>query len=231
MERLFQILPAIKNRGIIKALLVGLYSILDYGWDIWYGTDTMGMVELEELEIHSKNKEYGVMYQPTNARLFKKIMSVIRFPENSVFVDFGAGKGRVLLLAAQYPFRRITGVEFSGELVNICRQNIVQHRKRVNGNKEISIIHSDAVDYSIENDANVFFFFNPFTEEVMVKVLENIYCSFKMSNREIFIIYHKPESASVFNQCSWLKLYARHVLKGNDVYIYKSLWKDHNSGE
>ena len=41
-----------------------------------------------------------------------------------MFIDIGAGKGRILCLAAAYPFRRIVGVELVPSLVADCRANV-----------------------------------------------------------------------------------------------------------
>jgi len=57
-------------------------------------------------------------YRATPVRTLRALLS--RLPRNtlssSTFVDFGLGKGRVLLVAADFTFRRIIGVEFSDEL-------------------------------------------------------------------------------------------------------------------
>ena len=55
-------------------------------------------------------------------RPFRRLMRTLSLPPGSGFVDFGCGKGRVLLLAAGFGFARITGVEFAKELCDIAKE-------------------------------------------------------------------------------------------------------------
>ncbi len=66
-------------------------------------------------------------YQPTDAALFQEMMSSlpIAFSEFT-FVDLGSGKGRTLLMASEYPFRRIVGVEILPELHRAAEKNIAK---------------------------------------------------------------------------------------------------------
>ena len=55
-------------------------------------------------------------YQPTDAALFHEMIEAVRGQSDAdfhefVFIDLGSGKGRTLLMASDYPFRRIVGVE------------------------------------------------------------------------------------------------------------------------
>ena len=119
-------------------------------------------------------------------------MNTIDFPSDSVFVDLGCGKGKVLLMASEYGFKRIVGVEFSHELCQDAKKNLFIYRKKVGVDMNVSIIESDVVDYEIEDDENVFFMFNPFDEVVMSKVLSNINMSLEKKPREIWLIYYNP---------------------------------------
>jgi cyclopropane fatty-acyl-phospholipid synthase-like methyltransferase len=53
------------------------------------------------------------MCASTDYRSFRRVMRHIGVREQDVFLDYGSGLGRVLLMAAQYPFRRVLGVELS----------------------------------------------------------------------------------------------------------------------
>jgi hypothetical protein len=85
-------------------------------FDLRYGTDTVSFAELDGLTIRGQNAAEGTPYQPTRLRFVRQVLSALRPPQEGAFVDFGCGKGRVLLLAADYGYRRVTGVEFAKEL-------------------------------------------------------------------------------------------------------------------
>lgn len=164
-----------------------------------YGIDTRRCVPLKELEISSKNKKAGKLYQPTRGRAFKRLMQNIQFPNNSVFVDVGCGKGRIVMLASICGFPKVRGIEFSKELCLIARQNIetLRHKKLLNG--IVEIVECDAANYEIQEDENVFFFFYPFTAEIMGVFLHNLRKSLQQKPRMIWLIYFYLTSSKVVN--------------------------------
>jgi len=86
------------------------------------------------------------------------------------FVDYGAGKGRALVLAARYySFRQVLGIEISSEL---CRQ-ATGNLQRVAA-KNATVICCDAANYVPPTDTTLFFMYNPFFGETMMMVLRNI---------------------------------------------------------
>ena len=168
----------------------------DYYFDIRYGTDTRSWLELNGLTIESDNlKRAGLgRYEPTRVlylrKLFHNIKSMI--PTHGAFVDLGCGKGRVLLIASEFGFAKVRGVEFAHELCEIALKNCAVYRDKTELGTEFRIIESDAAGYAINNDENVFFMYNPFDDVVMNKVLDNIAASLEMQPRRIWIIYNYP---------------------------------------
>jgi SAM-dependent methyltransferase len=163
---------------------------LDREFDLKHGVDTAGVVELEGLRIEGGNAGYGVRHEQTRPTDFEMFMGAVRLNcEDFVFVDFGSGKGRALLLAAAYPFRKIVGVEFAAELHAAAQENVRRFRDPAQrcGNFELHCM--DAADFPVPRDPAVFYFYNPFREEVMARVLGNIRRSLDEHPREVFIIY------------------------------------------
>lgn len=105
----------------------------------------------------------------------------------STFIDFGCGKGAAILLATRYNFKRYIGVELSPLLVDECRRNV----QKFIGNRvlDYKIVNCNAVDYVIEDDVNVFYFFNPFAPSVLKSVLDNMELSLNKRYRKIIILY------------------------------------------
>jgi len=169
------------------------YSILQERlFDFRYGTDTVGFVQLKTLKIDSQHVNEGSDYQPTRMRLVRRLLSALNPLPGNAFVDFGCGKGRVLLLAAEYGFRRVTGVEFSTELCCIARDNISRYRSKKKLDADIRIVEGDAVEYEIQDDDNYIFMFNSFSAALVGKVIQNIQKSLVKKQRRIFVIYNNP---------------------------------------
>jgi hypothetical protein len=104
-------------------------------FDRKFGTNTGGTVELINLDIGSENVKYGVWYEPTSALIFNHILAKLPRTvglvyEDYVYVDYGSGKGRTLLLASEFPFAEIIGIEFSRELCSVAKNNIEIYRSK-----------------------------------------------------------------------------------------------------
>ena len=98
-------------------------------FDRKFGVDTDGefggWTFLSDLNIPSPNWIEGHNYAGIEPERFFAIFEKlpVRF-EDFVFIDFGSGKGRALLLASEYPFKKIIGIEFSPQLNAIAKRNI-----------------------------------------------------------------------------------------------------------
>ena len=99
-------------------------------------------------------------------------------------LDVGAGKGVVLKEAAKFPFTKIAGIELQDELVQIANNNfrILKLENRV------QCIQANALEYDGYHNYNVFFFFNPFSEEILQRVTDKI---FRSRNEGENIVYCK----------------------------------------
>lgn len=175
------------------------YIFSDFMFDRRYQIDTINTAQLEDLEIESKNKEVGNYYEGTNAYIFQKTFSYIKIdPSKSCFVDFGSGKGKALFMAAELGFRKVIGVEFSIELVQISRKNLEIFKEKSKSRTEFEIIHMDASEYQIPSDADLLFFSNPFNEALTTKVIDNILRSYAQSPREVVIVHLYPQGNMAF---------------------------------
>lgn len=162
----------------------------DREFDARFGVETAGIVGLEQLRVESRHRQHGRYYEQTKPAAFDTLMKPlkIRF-EDFTFVDFGSGKGRALLLASDYPFRRIVGVEFAVELHEAARMNIARYRSPTQRCHTIETYCQDAAEYVLSPEPTVFYFYNPFDATVMTKVLTNIRASLQEHPRPVFLLY------------------------------------------
>lgn len=176
---------SIRKRGLIPTVLVVIYELI---FLVKYPIEMTRAIDIGNLKVKGEHKKYGENYQGVNYYFFKKIFSKISWDfRRSVFIDFGSGKGKALLMAHELGFEKLIGVEFAQILVEQSRRNLA--RLKV----EAKIIYEDATSFPIPDDANVFFFFNPFESYVMDKVLENIINSLSKNDRKVLIIYFNPK--------------------------------------
>ncbi len=119
------------------------------------------------------------------------------------FMDVGSGKGRALLLALDYPFREIIGVELSPELDRIARANIARYTGRRN-RAPVSSIQGDAAELKWPPVPLIIYLWNSFTGPVMERVFGNLEASLAQVPRELYLVYIHPELESILDELPWL---------------------------
>lgn len=181
-------------------------SAAPHAFDLAHGVETSTRVHHSDLQIDSPNRIFGGGYWPTPPELFKEALSRIDLRhEDFTFIDFGSGKGRVLLLASDYLFRRIIGIEFSSELHALTQQNIRRYTSATQKCSEITSLCMDFTESELPKELLVLFFYNPSSTQAMTAVAANIARSLAERKRAIFVIYVTP-SYSVFESGSPLLL-------------------------
>lgn len=175
-------------------------------FDRRFGVDTAGVISLSALDVDNEHWESGFSYEPTDSERFKAVIGElpIRY-EDFTFTDFGSGKGKALLLAAEFPFRKILGVEISSRLHSVAKQNIRNYRSSSMKCNAMESICSDATSFRILDEQTVFYFFNPFQEPAMARVLSNIEESLRKHARKIYIVYKAPLFGFLMDRAGFLK--------------------------
>ena len=152
------------------------------------GIDTEGRITMQELGLDPRNR---VAYEPAGWLVLKPVLSQRDVSESDVFLDIGCGKGRVLYMAAKYPFGRVIGVELSYELAEIAKRNIEKSLARLKC-KNVEVVNKDALEYVVPDDVTYVFFNNPFEGEVFAGVVDTLLASLKRHPRLLRIIYYAP---------------------------------------
>lgn len=173
-------------------------QIGEWRFDHRWGVETRGMV------FHSPDSDDPLhrsaeRYEATLPRHFNRIMrSISHLPMPQTFYDIGCGKGRILLMAAQYGFRRVVGIEFDPSLSEMAKDNVSRFRARQSRPTEFEVVCHDAGTFTFPDENALFYFFNPFKEDVMANTLENIRRS-AGQNRERYIVYLVPKHLSLMD--------------------------------
>jgi SAM-dependent methyltransferase len=185
----------------------------DQEFDARYGVSTGGEIPQTELDVKDPTWIHGSAYVPTSPVDFAEVLGPLGLTyEETTFIDLGSGKGRVLLMAAALPFRRIVGVEFSAKLADVARENV----QRYTGPKkcsDLTVETMDATKYRLPDGPLVVFMYHPFDEKIMAAVAESVTASLRERPRRILIVYFKPvhrevwDGASAFEKRREEKLY------------------------
>ena len=166
--------------------------------ELTYKLDTIKLDRLKNITVKSDSPEHSSIYQACNYYILEKGLKYLEsINENKNITDFGCGKGRVLVVAAHYGFKNITGIDFAKALCVSAEHNIQKTRPLYPAAK-FTIVCEDAAKYTIEKEQNVFFFFNPFDEVIILAVVKNILSSLKENPRKIYIMYVNPVHKEIF---------------------------------
>ena len=133
--------------------------------------------------------------------------------EDLVFIDFGSGKGKALLLASEYGFRRMVGLEFSPELNLVAQHNIQKYRDRQPTCGPAESLCTDFLDFSLPKEPSVFFFFDRCEDRILLKVLRNIRLSLAEHPRAAYIVYVAPTATkkATLDAADWLVLFVENT--------------------
>jgi len=113
------------------------------------------------------------------------------------FIDVGAGMGRAVLLAAEYPFRAVVGVELHAALARIGRRNMALWRTAGCTRAPMRMFCRDAAEFPLPAGPCVAFLFNPFGAPVLRRMLRNWAAALRTGAGPLDILYVNSEQESV----------------------------------
>src|SRR5580700_64863 len=168
------------------------YGDAEYDWDHRVNTTSAG--------VGWHNRLLGVFhspYQPTEPDLFREMLEALKQQSHSdlrdfVFVDLGSGKGRTLLMASDYPFRRIVGVELLPALHQAAQENLSRYRSESQKCFALESICADATEFPFPAEPMVLYLFNPFPESGLRRMMANLERSLREHPRALYVLYHNP---------------------------------------
>jgi SAM-dependent methyltransferase len=186
------------------------YADVDYDWD--YRVDTTGAT------VGWQDRLLGVFhsaYQPTEPAFFREMIESLPIqPPHFTFIDLGSGKGRALLMASEYPFRKVVGVELLPKLHRIAEQNIEHFPRERQQCRAVMSQCGDATEFKFPDGPLVLYLFHPLPEAGLAKVMGNLDRSLQAHPRPVWIVYHNPLLEKVLAGSSTIQ----HV-SGNAWYV------------
>ena len=225
------------NRGLIPTLRLVEFAISRSGrkqttdlerqmaldtFERAYNVDINGLIDLEDLQIVGPNKASGVRYGATVPRIFSELINSLPIQHDQfTFIDFGSGKGAVLLYASEYSFKAILGIEFSAELHKIAEKNVARYRRPSLKCTSVVPLCMDAADYIIPDGPLVLYFNIPFGITVWEIVLDNLEIALRSTSTIGYLILLNygwdREAAAFVNSRSFL----RRIFENESYRIYE----------
>ena len=145
-------------------------------------------------------------YQATEPALFQEMMAALQVAfDEFIFIDLGSGKGRTLLMASDYPFRKIMGVELLPELNQIAQENLRKYSRADQKCQALESICGDACEFQFPAEPIVLYLFNPVSESGLERVIGNLERSLIENPRRVLVLYHNPEHEEILASSAKLR--------------------------
>ena len=180
-------------------------------FDRRFGTDTSGFLPTWLLRSGLSANRHGVCYAGCHPACVRAALDAVPDAAGYGFLDLGCGKGRALVVASEYPFRQVVGVELSAELARLAKRNADIIRRAFPGRVPIEVRHGDAGRADLPDGSLVVFNYHAFGRALVDLVVARLEQA-AASGREVFFIYENPVHADALDAIpGFTRWFARNV--------------------
>ena len=151
-------------------------------WDKKLKIDTCG-----RLDGHAD--AYHHPYEPTPYSVLERLAESGYITKEQKIIDYGCGKGRVGFFLNYKVGCYVVGIEYEEKICTLAKENL---KRYVGGDgSTIEFTCKDAKDFPVKN-ADCFYFFNPFSLEILQSVLGRVKESYYVNPREMKLFFYYP---------------------------------------
>ena len=153
----------------------------DHEWDKLLQIKTGGRDETNADEYHHP-------YEPTDYRVLERLAKSGLIGEDDVVLDYGCGKGRVGFFLSYRTKAKTIGIEYDAHIY----EDALNNRKASISRIKPDFVLTKGEEYAVPAEVNRCYFFNPFSVEILHKVMARICDSWYEDPREIFLFFYYP---------------------------------------
>ena len=136
----------------------------------------------------SRSDQYRYPYEPTQYLVLERLANSGLISKKNTVLDYGTGKGRVCFYLSYQTRCRSVGMEYDERIFSAAESN----REHAVSGRRVSSELTGAEEYAVPTDVGRCYFFNPFSVEILQKVLARIYESYYENPREILLMFYYP---------------------------------------
>jgi hypothetical protein len=206
-----KLLVLLREQGVRNAMTRAIFGLLrrrafahsnraGLTFDRQHNVRTCGRVQFSEVKIENESPEYSLPYEPTPTVIVPTVLPKLANSFGGfAFVDLGSGKGRMVLLAAQFDFDRVIGVEFAQQLHQLAQENVDNYRGNSLRCKSLTLTCEDAKNFDfpsekcIPSQKCIIFIFNPFKRELLTHIVDRLATSHAAKPRTMYIVFVNAE--------------------------------------
>ena len=153
----------------------------EHAWDKHLRIKTGGRDESNADEFHHP-------YEPTPYCVLERLAASDLICEENVVLDYGCGKGRVDFFLSYRTKANTVGIEYDARIY----QTALENRSSVISRVKPRFVLTGAEEYIVPPEVDRCYFFNPFSAEILHKVMARILESYYASPREMLLFFYFP---------------------------------------
>jgi SAM-dependent methyltransferase len=136
----------------------------------------------------SNSDQYRYPYEPTPYPVLERLANSGLIRKKDVVLDYGCGKGRVDFFLSYQTKAKTIGIEYDERIY----QATIENRKTAVSGAKTEFLLARAEAYEVPAEVNRYYFFNPFSVELLRKVMARIIESYYANPREAFLFFYYP---------------------------------------
>lgn len=136
----------------------------------------------------SRSDQYRYPYEPTPYLVLERLANSGLVRKNDVILDYGCGKGRVDFFLSYQIRAKTIGIEYDDRIYAAA----VDNEKTASSANFVSFLLQDAEEYEVPLEVNIIYFFNPFSIEILQKVMARITSSYYLKPRRMLLFFYYP---------------------------------------
>ena len=132
--------------------------------------------------------QYRYPYEPTPYAVLERLAQSGRIWKKQVLLDYGCGKGRVDFFLAYQAGCRSIGIEYDDRIY----EKAVENQKAAVSSGRVRMEQANAEMFPVPPEVDRIYFFNPFSVEILQKVMNRILDSYYEQMRPIQLFFYYP---------------------------------------
>jgi predicted RNA methylase len=219
--------PAVKRSLDHAPFTRKLYKVWDRGhpFDHEFGVDTLGIVAADQITQDKRLAAQIVCYAGSQPSIVRAGLAALGPVEEYTLLDFGCGKGRAALVASEFPFRQVIGVELSPVLASTARANAAIIASRFPLRPCITIVEANVLEFALPAGRLAIFAYHPFGAEILAGVVKRLEAALAAETPHIFFVYDNPVHADVLDASPALQRFYAGVVSYDKSELGYGLFK------
>jgi SAM-dependent methyltransferase len=194
-------IPGIKN---LLRRIPGFQKFYSPLWGIHpfdkqFGIETSGIVSAEEIHPDEHLASLISPYIGSQPSIVRKGLSALGSYEGYTFIDYGCGKGRVVVVAGEFPFQEVVGVELSAALAATARANAAKVARQFPDRPRINIVEANVIDFPLPPRMMACFNYHAFGPEIVAGIIKKFEAGLASHIPHMFFIYYNPVHFELFD--------------------------------